>query len=137
MAVQNNWSEPQSFGGRLAAVVGQPDSNIAVVRNPFWIERPAALSALTAEVESSGGLCSVVGMGGVGKSTLALLYAYQCQQRMLVRWLPSQDAGLLQLGFEQIGKAVGLDFERVPGRGGTDPAKYRKELARFVYHKLT
>ena len=40
------------------------------------------------------------------------------------------------MGFEQIGKAVGLVLHRVPGHGGADLAKYRKELARFVYGKL-
>ena len=55
---------------------------------------------------------------------------------MLVWWLLAENANILQLGFEQIGKAVKLDFERVPGRGGADPAVYRQNLARLVYDEL-
>ena len=72
--MQKNWSEPHSFNGRLESVVGEPESNIALIRRPFWIERPAALSVLKAHVESRG-LCSIEGIGGVGKSTLAALFA--------------------------------------------------------------
>lgn len=30
--VQKKWCQPQSFGGRLAAVIGQPESNIALIK---------------------------------------------------------------------------------------------------------
>ena len=134
-AVQKNWSQPQTFDGRLAAVVGQVESNVSLLRRPFWIERPAALGELAAHVDRDG-MCSVEGIGGVGKSTLAALFANQYQERMLIWWIPSEDANLLLLGFEKIGRAVGVNLQHVPGRGGADPAMYRRNLARSVYAKL-
>ena len=55
-------------------------------------------------------VCVVHGFGGVGKSTLAALLAYEIVEQLLVWWLPSESANALLLAFEELARAVGVDL---------------------------
>ena len=75
--------------------------------------REALMAAIDKQLAQAGYQLSVLkGMGGVGKSILAREYALRCaaQQRyQLIYWLDAETPEQLQVSFEQMCKAFGLE----------------------------
>jgi Tfp pilus assembly protein PilF len=81
-------------------------------RNPHFTGRESYLTGLRKRFtdERPDGKHQVLyGLGGMGKSQIALEYAYRYRdQYSLVWWLPAEDATALGLAFSRLGRAVGL-----------------------------
>ena len=104
-------------------------SNIALTKLQCWVQRPALMQRL-AQLLQEYGVCVLHGFGGVGKSTAAAMYAYRIVSRMLVRWLPSEDATLLLQALEQLAEGLQLKPQELRASAGVEPSAHRRELAR-------
>ena len=120
-AMLRHGGEPQVLEGRLQTYLQesatpplqqrevqslkQLASNIALAKLHFWVQRPALVQQLEQLLQEYS-VCVLYGFGGVGKSTIAALYAYRIVQCMLVRWLPSEDGNILMQAVEQLAELL-------------------------------
>src|SRR5262245_37305746 len=84
-------------------------------RNPFFTGRGSYLTKLRkhfTDDRPEGKQQVLHGLGGIGKSQLALEYAYRYRdQYSLVWWLPAEDVTAMGLAFAKLGRAVGLRLD--------------------------
>lgn len=83
-------------------------------RNPHFSGRENYLTELrkrfTAD-QPQGKHQVLYGLGGMGKSQIALEYAHRYKEHYtLVWWLPAEDPTALGLAFSRLGRAIGLKF---------------------------
>jgi tetratricopeptide (TPR) repeat protein len=65
-----------------------PASNLPAVNSGRFVDRDGLLNRLEQAAGSTVALTAVYGMGGVGKSTVAKMYAHRCSDRFdFVRWI--------------------------------------------------
>jgi serine/threonine protein kinase/tetratricopeptide (TPR) repeat protein len=84
---------------------------VPLARNPNFVGREKALREIRASLQTSPVLAVVAlhGLGGVGKSQLALEYAYQrAGDYGLVAWIHAEHPETIAAGYSSIGAALGL-----------------------------
>ena len=116
-------SEPR-FPGALPGIWSMP------ARNPNFTGRVKDLAALTSSLTSGVTVTvqSVHGMGGVGKTQLAVEYAHvHATDYDLVWWIPAEQPALIPDQFAGLARQLGLDSDAV-----VDPDGVRK----FVHDAL-
>ncbi|EMC93782.1 hypothetical protein BAUCODRAFT_74513 [Baudoinia panamericana UAMH 10762] len=65
----------------------KPSSNVPFRRDPDFVERPALIDQIRTKHSIPGGRVALVGLGGVGKSQLAVEYARQIRQQSPDTWV--------------------------------------------------
>ncbi|KAK5711317.1 hypothetical protein LTR17_018488 [Elasticomyces elasticus] len=65
----------------------QPSSNVPFRHDPHFVERATLTDEIRAKLSILGGRAALVGLGGVGKSQLAIEYARQLRQRSPQTWV--------------------------------------------------
>lgn len=79
-------------------------------RNKDFIGRDKELKALEEALKTNqSGSITHTGMGGIGKSQLALEYAYRHEKEYeMIYWVRAEDLGTLQSEYRQLGQEMGL-----------------------------
>ena len=99
-------------------------------QNPNFTGRDELLSALEGAL-ASGGRAVLSGLGGVGKTQLALEYIYRhsagAREYDVVWWLLAEDAATLALDYGQLATALGL-----PQREAKEKALARQAVRRWL-----
>src|SRR3954451_7660305 len=91
-----------------------PDHNLPRAAGPF-VGRADELADLAERLAASGRAAitqphAITGLGGVGKTTLALRYAYtHLADYDLVRWLPAEEPATLAAAYAGLAGPLGLD----------------------------
>lgn len=85
-------------------------------RNPHFIGRDEQLSllhaALSADRQTAVLPQAIHGMGGIGKTQLAIEYAYRYGREMdLVWWIPAEQESQIQGSFRKLARRLGLDVD--------------------------
>ena len=88
-----------------------PRVNYLPVRPPLFIGREPELSALRDRLRQPGAVAPVSGIGGKGKTTLALEFAHRYQTDFeSVYWLPCESSSLVAISAE-LSRQIGLKVE--------------------------
>jgi tetratricopeptide (TPR) repeat protein len=90
---------------------------VPLLRNPNFTGRDELLGAI--EEQLRGGpllaVCALKGLGGVGKTQLALEYAHRYAERYrLVAWIRAEDGGTLDADFAQLATTLALPESAAP-----------------------
>ncbi|KAK0648357.1 P-loop containing nucleoside triphosphate hydrolase protein [Cercophora newfieldiana] len=91
-----------------------PSIMIPFGRDEDFVERPTLLSQISQKCGRPGSRTAIVGLGGVGKSQLAIEYAYRIQERSpkaWVFWVHASNAARFEQSFREIATHV-----TAPGR---------------------
>src|SRR6476469_9859705 len=98
---------------QITAVAAESASahNLPRPRNPHFTGRRQVLEAIgrwrTSE-PSAGPALAIYGGGGIGKTELAIEYAYSnLDNYRLIWWLPAEDPALLNWHFSQLAQKLG------------------------------
>ena len=85
-------------------------------RNPYFSGRQRVLDALHASLHQKRDRMQIItGMGGVGKTQLALEYAYRHTENYpLIWWANASDASALQSSFASFAQQLGIAPSRIP-----------------------
>ena len=97
-----------------------PIWNVPHRRNPNFTGRQNLLDSLRAALTSgqTAALTAISGMGGVGKTQLALEYAYRyVSQYQAVLWVPSEEPAALASAFAGLAQVLGLPEADEPEQG--------------------
>ncbi|KAJ4155923.1 hypothetical protein LMH87_001145 [Akanthomyces muscarius] len=109
----HNYAEPQE---RLE-LPPDPFSLIPFSRDPDFVGRGDILDQIAAHCGQAGGRAALVGLGGVGKSQLAIEYSHQTSEKNKDAWLFWVHAGTrarVEEGFRAIADAVKLPDRHKP-----------------------
>ena len=94
-------------------------ANLPQPRNPHFAGRQRVLESLHQSLTASGTagrVQAISGGGGVGKSQVALEYAYRHEDEYgLIWWLPADDPGTLAWHYAQLAERLGLALARAAG----------------------
>jgi len=86
-------------------------------RNRFFAGRDAQISALAADLEEKN-IAALTGLGGIGKSQLALEYAYRHRDRYpLVFWMQADSEAALNAGFGELARRLNLPAKDASDQG--------------------
>jgi tetratricopeptide (TPR) repeat protein len=92
--------------------LGDRSWEVPYPRNPHFVGRESYLAALRKHFigdAAEGKHQALYGLGGMGKSQIALEYAYRHREAYtLVWWLPAEDPTALGLAYSRLARAVGL-----------------------------
>jgi tetratricopeptide (TPR) repeat protein len=98
----------------------RPDAQVAPVwnvpynRNPHFVGRDADLDELHVSLGSRDDakrVQAIHGLGGVGKTQLAVEYAYRyAKDFQIVWWLPADESATLGLAYAKLGQRLGMRF---------------------------
>jgi hypothetical protein len=94
-----------------------PVFSVPLSRNPRFTGRETVLADIAGNLRTSGllAVCALKGMGGVGKTQLALEYAFRhADEYQVVAWLRAEDAGTLDADFARLAAALGLPEADAP-----------------------
>src|SRR5579883_2813991 len=93
---------PPAFPGTLP-----PVWNVPFPRNPFFTGREAELHALHTQL--AGGSTAISGLGGVGKTQLAVEYAYRHRQEyQAVLWVRADSVEALTASYSELARLLAL-----------------------------
>ncbi|KAH8659344.1 hypothetical protein BGZ60DRAFT_456926 [Tricladium varicosporioides] len=107
----------------------EPFSTVPFLPDPDFVERPDITTWLQDELNLPGRRAALIGLGGVGKSQLAIQYAYQIRQQSpstYVFWVHGGTRALFEEAYRSI-----ADRLQLPGRH--DP---KNDILRLVYEWL-
>lgn len=115
-----------AFGPRLNLVQGL--SSVPYARNARFVGREAQIEDLNSKLDRRNGhsRIALVGLGGIGKSQVALEYAYRRREkesRLSVFWVHAGSASRFEQDYYQIGRTAGLP-------GISDSAQDQKKLVK-------
>ncbi|MEJ2749696.1 MAG: FxSxx-COOH system tetratricopeptide repeat protein, partial [Anaerolineae bacterium] len=106
-----DWGLPPA-SSRAAAAPVFPLHSLPFPRNPSFTGRADLLAYLQQNLSAGAGTAVplvIAGLGGVGKTQLALEYAYRYQDDYdLIWWLSAEDTMALGAGFSRLAGALGL-----------------------------
>ncbi|MET7395356.1 FxSxx-COOH system tetratricopeptide repeat protein [Dactylosporangium sp. NPDC005572] len=89
---------------------------VPIRRNPGFVGRDVDVERLRDQLSQQDAPVALVGMSGVGKSTLALEYLYRYAAAYdNVWWISADSEELARSGFEELGDALGVPQSREPG----------------------
>ncbi|KAF2678563.1 hypothetical protein K458DRAFT_348288 [Lentithecium fluviatile CBS 122367] len=94
-----------------------PSSTVPFRRDPHFVDRHI-LSEIHCKSQRSASRTALVGLGGVGKSQLAVEYSYQVRERSLdtwVFWVHASSRARFEEGYQKIAERT-----RLPGRDQPD-----------------
>ena len=107
--------------------------NLPFSRNTNFTGRAQALAELRDRMSARSAaerLQVVIGDGGIGKTQLAVEYAYKHRWDYdLIWWLPADDVASLMVHFARLGQALGLKFS-----DETSPEDIRAVVRRVLNH---
>ena len=92
----------------------KPCSTVPFRRDRDFVDRGELLSQIDQQCSRQAGRAALVGLGGVGKSQLAIEYAHRTRERSpgtWVFWVHASNAARFEQGFRNI-----ADVAKVPGR---------------------
>ncbi|KUL85456.1 hypothetical protein ZTR_06752 [Talaromyces verruculosus] len=95
----------------------RPSLSIPFLRDPDFVDRGTILDQLHRRCAAPGSRTALVGLGGVGKSQLAIEYAHQIHERELetwVFWVHASNAARFEQGYREIADTVKLFGRRDP-----------------------
>ncbi|KAL2158270.1 hypothetical protein VTH06DRAFT_4591 [Thermothelomyces fergusii] len=92
--------------------------------DPDFVERPDISAWLREKSSNRGARVALVGLGGIGKSQLAIQYAYQVRESSHVFWLNATSRSTLEDSYRTIARKLGLETRKGP-RDGDDDITYR------------
>ncbi|RMY50198.1 hypothetical protein D0865_07044 [Hortaea werneckii] len=94
-----------------------PSSNVPFRRDPDFLDRPVLTERIHAGVSAPAGRVALVGLGGVGKSQLAVEYARQVRQRSpqtWVLWIHASNAARFDVSVRDVPDQLKLHGRRDP-----------------------
>ncbi|OCK73007.1 HET-domain-containing protein, partial [Lepidopterella palustris CBS 459.81] len=97
-----------------AETLPTPSSTIPFRRDPDFVDRGSILDQIQQKCEVSGSRTALVGLGGIGKSQLAIEYAYRVIDRSpetWVFWIHASNAARFEQSYRKIADKV-----KIPGR---------------------
>ncbi|KAK3655914.1 hypothetical protein LTR22_010072, partial [Elasticomyces elasticus] len=95
----------------------QPSSNVPFRRDPHFVERAPLADQIRAKLSEPAGRAALVGLGGVGKSQLAIEYARQLRQRSpqtWVLWLHASNAARFEQSVRDVADQLKLYGRKDP-----------------------
>ncbi|KAK5128140.1 hypothetical protein LTR08_004176 [Meristemomyces frigidus] len=95
----------------------KPSSNVPFRRDPHFVKRTTLTDQLRAKLLVPAGRAALVGLGGVGKSQLAIEYACQLRQQLPQTWVLWIHASNVARFDQSVGDVV--DQLKIPGRKDT------------------
>ncbi|TKA78941.1 hypothetical protein B0A55_09240 [Friedmanniomyces simplex] len=95
----------------------KPSSNVPFRRDPHYVERATLTDQLRAKLLVPAGRAALVGLGGVGKSQLAIEYARQLRQQSSQTWVLWIYASNVARFDQSVGDVA--DQLKIPGRKDT------------------
>ncbi|OCL05553.1 TPR-like protein [Glonium stellatum] len=110
-------------------ILPSPSSTVPFRRDPEFICRSALLDQIYAKCSTSASRVALVGLGGVGKSQLAIEYSYQMRERApqtWIFWVHASTAARFEEGYRAIAEKAKL-------HGRDDP---KTNILRLVYQWL-
>lgn len=114
--------QPNSSGERRSSKA----SEMPLQRNAFFVGRESYLTSLRKHFigDAPAGKHQVLfGLGGIGKSQIALEYAHRYEdQYSLTWWLPAEDPTALGLSYARLARAIGLNL---PPEVNLDDVRHR------------
>ncbi|KAK4207944.1 kinesin light chain 3 [Rhypophila decipiens] len=107
----------------------QPFATIPFSRDPDFIDRGDILDQINQRCSEPGARVALVGLGGLGKSQLAIEYAYRLAERpdIWVFWVHAGTQARVEEGFRAIADAV-----KLPGRN-----QPKADIPQLVYDWLS
>ncbi|KAJ5107180.1 hypothetical protein N7456_003855 [Penicillium angulare] len=106
-----------------------PFSTVPFPRDPDFIERGPLLDDIHEKISSPAARTALVGLGGAGKSQLAIEYSYRVREKSpktWIFWIHASNVARFEEGFQRIADRV-----KIPGR--QDPSQ---SVFRLVYNWL-
>ena len=100
----------------LASLPPKPYSTVPFRRDPDFIDRGDLLSRVDERCSQPGGRAALVGLGGVGKSQLAIEYYHRTRKRSetWVFWVHASNAARIEQGYRCIADVVKIAGRKDP-----------------------
>lgn len=105
--------------------------HIYLPENPHFFDRPDVLSEIRknldhATIEAKGRSVALTGMGGIGKTQIALAFAYEMKKRMIpaIFWINSATPVTIAQSFTDVAVKLGCDSAQGEGDGSDARNKY-------------
>jgi tetratricopeptide (TPR) repeat protein len=115
---KETWPEVH-WDGEEARKANLPLFRVPFHRNPNFTGREALLDHLNKKLAAGQNTVvtqAIAGLGGAGKTQLALEYCYRRRDDYdLVYWLPATEETTLATAYVELGREVGLPVEQTPG----------------------
>ncbi|MCJ1383790.1 hypothetical protein MMC17_006904 [Xylographa soralifera] len=103
-----------TIGTRESSRPPKPSSTVPFQRDPDFVDRGDLLSQVDERCSQPAGRAALIGLGGVGKSQLAIEYAYRTRERssdIWVFWVHASNAARFEQGYRDIAYLI-----NIPGR---------------------
>ncbi|KAK2850645.1 hypothetical protein FQN49_005457 [Arthroderma sp. PD_2] len=124
-----NYHNHQHYQGARPETPPEPSCEIPFKRDADFVDRETIFDRINEVFEASGSRAALVGIGGVGKSQIAIEYAYRLRDQLLdtwIFWVYASNSTRFEESLQDIAYRV-----NIPGRD--DP---RADILKLVYNWL-